>query len=175
MADQNAQQAAAEGNAPQDTAAGAQPQDTGMGEGGKPQDPATGEGKQTTPNVHKLERDVANRDKRIAELEAQLKAKGEEGAGYESRLAELEKSFAASKAEAEAAKADAALTAAGCVDCELARTALGAYEGDVEKLKEAKPYLFKAQGGSMGTGGRQAGSADSAPKSIRDALKQMND
>lgn len=56
MADQNAQQAAAEGNAPQDTAAGAQPQDT-----------ASGEGKQT-PNVHKLERDVANRDKRIAEL-----------------------------------------------------------------------------------------------------------
>ena len=48
MADQNAQQAAAEG--------------------GKPQDPAAGEGKQTTPNVHKLERDVANRGKRIAEL-----------------------------------------------------------------------------------------------------------
>ena len=47
MANQNAQQAAAEGNAPQDT--------------------ASGEGKQT-PNVHKLERDVANRDKRIAEL-----------------------------------------------------------------------------------------------------------
>lgn len=67
MADQNAQQAAAEGNAPQDTAAGAQPQDTGTGEGNAPQDTASGEGKQT-PNVHKLERDVANRDKRIAEL-----------------------------------------------------------------------------------------------------------
>lgn len=173
MADQNAQQAAAEGNEPQDAAAGAQPQDTGTGEGNAPQDTGTGEGKQG-PNVHKLERDVANRDKRIAELEAQLKAKGEEGAGYESRLAELEKSFAASKAEAEAAKADAALAAAGCVDCELARTALGAYEGDVEKLREAKPYLFKAQGGAMGTGGRQAGAADSQPKSIRDALKQIN-
>ena len=63
MADQNAQQAAAEGNAPQDT---------GAAEGGKPQDPAAGEGKQTNPNVHKLERDVANRDKRIAELERAL-------------------------------------------------------------------------------------------------------
>ena len=52
MADQNARQAAAEG--------------------GKPQDPAAGEGKQTNPNVHKLERDVANRDKRIAELERAL-------------------------------------------------------------------------------------------------------
>ena len=68
MADQNAQQAAAEGDKPQDTATGAQPQDTGAAEGGKPQDAAAGEGKQTNPNVHKLERDVANRDKRIAEL-----------------------------------------------------------------------------------------------------------
>lgn len=34
------------------------------GEGAQPQNPATGEGKRD-PNVHKLERDVANRDKRI--------------------------------------------------------------------------------------------------------------
>ena len=72
MADQNARQAAAEGNAPQDTATDAQPQDTGAAEGNAPQDAAAGEGKQTNPNVHKLERDVANRDKRIAELERAL-------------------------------------------------------------------------------------------------------
>lgn len=41
------------------------------GEGAQPQDPATGEG-EGTQNVHKLERDVANRDKRIRELEEQL-------------------------------------------------------------------------------------------------------
>lgn len=164
--------AAAEGTEPQDTEVDAQPQNTGEGEGAEPQDPKPAEGK-NTPNVHKLERDVANRDKRIAELEAQLKAKNDEGAGYESRLAELEKSFAASEEEAAKAKADAALTKAGCVDCELGRTALAAFDGDVEKLVEAKPFLFKAQG-QMGTGGRQAGSADAAPKSIKEALRQTN-
>mgnify|MGYP002579189741 CR=1 FL=1 len=71
------------------------------------------------------------------------------------------------------AKADAALTKAGCVDCELGRTALAAFDGDVEKLVEAKPFLFKAQG-QMGTGGRQAGSADATPKSIKEALRQTN-
>ena len=84
--------AAAEGTEPQDPTVNAKPQNTGEGEGTEPQDPEPAEGK-NTPNVHKLERDVANRDKRIAELEAQLKAKNDEGAGYESRLAELEKSF----------------------------------------------------------------------------------
>ena len=161
-----------EGTEPQDTEVDAQPQNTGEGEGAEPQDPKPAEG-ENTPNVHKLERDVANRDKRIAELEAQLKAKADEGAGYESRLAELEKSFAASKEEAAKAKADAALTKAGCVDCELGRTALAAFDGDVEKLAEAKPFLFKAQG-QMGTGGRQAGSADATPKSIKEALRQTN-
>ena len=50
-----------EGGTPQDPP---EPQDPGAGEGAQPQDPATGEGKRD-PNVHKLERDVANRDKRI--------------------------------------------------------------------------------------------------------------
>ena len=63
--------AAVEGTGPQDTEVDAQPQNTGEGEGAEPQDPKPAEGK-NTPNVHKLERDVANRDKRIAELEAQL-------------------------------------------------------------------------------------------------------
>ncbi|WP_432291373.1 hypothetical protein [Olsenella uli] len=167
-------EAAAEGAEPQDPVVDTQPQNTGEGEGAKPQDPEPAEGKNTpNVNVHKLERDVANRDKRIAELEAQLKAKDDEGAGYESRLAELEKSFAASKEEAAKAKADAALTKAGCVDCELGRTALAAFDGDVEKLVEAKPFLFKAQG-QMGTGGRQAGTADAAAKSIKEALRQTN-
>ena len=50
-----------EGGAPQDPL---ELQDPGAGEGAQPQDPATGEG-EGTQNVHKLERDVANRDKRI--------------------------------------------------------------------------------------------------------------
>ena len=39
------------------------------GEGATPQNPGAGEG-EGNQNVHKLERDVANHDKRIRELEA---------------------------------------------------------------------------------------------------------
>ena len=174
MAADNAQQGAGEGQAPQDTATAERPQDTAQGEGEKPHDPDGGEGKDTTPNLHKLERDVANRDKRIAELLAELKAKEEGGNDLEARIAAMEKQLSESATEAANAKADAALTAAGCVDCELARTALEAFDGDVGKLKEAKPYLFKSQGGNLGTGGKQAGTADAMPKTIRDAIKQTN-
>ena len=152
MAADNAQQGAGEGQAPpQDTATVERPQDTVQGEGQAPQDPDGGEGKDTTPNLHKLERDIANRDKRIAELLAELKAKEEGGNGLEARIAAMEKQLSESATEAANAKADAALTAAGCVDCELARAALETFDGDVKKLKEAKPYLFKPQGGNLGT------------------------
>lgn len=79
MAEENAQSAASEGGKPQDPAVEAQPQDTKPEEGGKPQDSGGVEGNDRTPNVHKLERDVANRDKTIAELKANLaeKEKGE--------------------------------------------------------------------------------------------------
>ncbi len=60
------------------------------------------------------------------------------------------------------------------MDCDLARAVLGDFEGDVAKLKEAKPYLFAPQGGSKGTGRRVSGTSDGPCKSIRDALAQTN-
>ena len=59
-----------EGATPQDPL---EPQGPENGEGAKPQDPGAGEG-EGNQNVHKLERDVANRDKRIRELEERLEA-----------------------------------------------------------------------------------------------------
>lgn len=174
MAEENAQSAASEGGKPQDPAVEAQPQDTKPEEGGKPQDPGGVEGNDRTPNVHKLERDVANRDKTIAELRAKLAEKEKGGSDLEARLAALEKQASDSKAEADAAKADAKLAAAGCVDCDLARAVLGDFDGDVAKLKEAKPYLFAPQGGGKGTGGRASGTSDGPCKSIRDALAQTD-
>ena len=94
---------------------------------------------------------MANRDKTIAELKAKLAEKEKGGSDLEARLAALEKQASDSKAEADAAKADTKLAAAGCVDCDLARAVLGDFDGDVAKLKEAKPYLFAPQGGSRGT------------------------
>lgn len=173
MAEDSAQQGAAEGGQPQDAATAGQPQDTAQGEGAAPQDPDGGEGRVDTPNVHKLERDVANRDRRIAELEAKLAASERGGSDLEARIAALEKQASESATEAANARADAALTAAGCVDCELGRTALAAYDGDVGKLKEAKPYLF---GGTqrMSTGGSRSGSAGGVARNIREGLQAIN-
>ena len=173
MAEENQQPTEGEGNAPQDPAGEPQPQDPRAREGATPQDPADGEGKETTPNVHKLERDVANRDKQIAELKQKLAAAEKGGSDLEARIAALEKQATESATEAANAKADAALTAAGCVDCELGRTALAAYEGDVDKRKQAKPYLFAATGGNKGTGGRAAGTPGGTAKTIGEALAQM--
>lgn len=104
---------------------GGAPQDPGAGEGAQPQDPATGEGRED-PNVHKLERDVANRDKCIRELEERLAEATGGQKTAEERIGEIEKKHADMEAERDAAKADATLSAAGCIDCELARPALDA-------------------------------------------------
>ena len=162
-------EAGGEGGKPQDPPA--EPQDPKTGEGAKPQDPDGGEGGKD-PNVHKLERDVANRDKRIKELEAKL----EEATGgqktAEERIAAIEEQLKSMEGERDAAKADAKLTAAGCIDCELGRAALAAFDGDVDKLKEAKPYLFGTEGGQpRSTGGKPDGSASAEKTTIREGVK----
>lgn len=153
-----------EGATPQDPP---QPQDPKAGECGSPQGPGAGEGK-GDQNVHKLERDVANRDKRIKELEEQLEAAAGGRKTAEERIDAIEKQLADMEAERDAAKADAALTVAGCIDCELARPALAALGGDVTALKEQKLYLF-AQPGS--TGGKPAG----APKLTKEQILDVKD
>ena len=135
---------------------GAKPQDPeqreqqGEGGGQQPQDPE----QPRTVNLHKYERDIARRDARIAELEAQLEGASGGKKTADERIAELE---ARTKAMEE--ERDAALAAEGCVDLELGRAALKAYEGDAKRLKEAKPYLFKQpEAPKVGaTGGKPAG------------------
>lgn len=164
--------AAAEGETPQDATGGQRPQDATEAEGATPQDAEAAEGTGSTPNVHKLERDVANRDRRIAELEAKLAESERGGSDLEARIAALEKQATESAAEAANARADAALATAGCVDAELGRTALAAFDGDVDRLKEAKPYLFSA-GPRMSTGGSRSGSAGGVARSIREGLQAI--
>ncbi|WP_291289293.1 hypothetical protein [Enorma sp.] len=157
-----------EGGKPQDPPA--EPQDPKGGEGGEPQDPPAGEGGKD-PNIHKLERDVANRDKRIKELEEQLEAATGGQKTAEERIAAIEEQLKAMEGERDAAKADAELTAAGCIDCELGRAALASFGGDVEKLKEAKPYLFGARGAGASTGGKPEGSIDPDGPTIAEGVK----
>ena len=157
-----------EGGEPQDPPAA--PQDPKAGEGGEPQDPATGEGGKD-PNVHKLERDVANRDKRIKELEEQLEAATGGQKTAEERIASIEEQLKAMEEERDAAKADSVLAAAGCIDLDLGRTALASLDGDVEKLKESKPYLFGVKQKPGSTGGSPDGSADPGPATIAAGVK----
>lgn len=156
-----------EGATPQDPP---EPQDPENGEGAKPQDPGAGEG-EGNQNVHKLERDVANRDKRIRELEERLEAATGGQKTAEDRIAAIEKQLADMEAERDAAKADAALTAAGCIDCELGRAALAALDGDVDALKQQKPYLFRQPAQPGSTGGRPAG----APKLTKEQILDVKD
>lgn len=158
-----------EGGEPQDPPA--EPQDPKGGEGGEPQDPPGGEGGKD-PNVHKLERDVANRDRRIRELEEKLEAATGGKKTAEDRIAAIEEQLKSMEGERDAAKADAALTAAGCIDCELGRVALAALDGDVERLREAKPYLFGSGAPDpRSTGGRPDGDAGPGPTTIADGVK----
>ena len=169
MANQDPSKPNGEGNEPQDPAA--KPQDPAAGEGNEPQDPDGGEGGKD-PNVHKLERDVANRDKRIKELEEKLEAATGGKKTAEDRIAAIEEQLKSMESERDAAKADATLTAAGCIDCELGRAALASMDGDVEKLRKAKPYLFKREGASQSTGGKPAGAP---PKMTKKEILDVKD
>lgn len=95
----------------------------------------------------KYNRDMAAKDAEIAELRKQVEAasKSEESRKeLEGKISALEESLAAQKV-------DHALESAGCVDNKAARARLDEFDGDVAKLKEACPYLFrKEEKGSTG-------------------------
>lgn len=144
-----------EGGEPQDPARqDPRPQEGGAGEGGEPQDPDPQEG---AVNRHRYERDVQRRDKEIRDLRAQLKALNDSKAASGDAAVQLRKEMDDLKAQLADEKANAALSAAGCIDLDLGRTALAAYGGDASRLKEAKPYLFREDMTPRSTGGRPAG------------------
>lgn len=141
-----------------------EPQEPGAGQERKPEtepEPQEPDDRRGNPGVNceKYRRDIESRDAKIAELEGKLAeaAKTEEG------RAELKKQLDEVRAEADAAKVDLELERAGCTDrrkSDAARALLGAYGGDVAKLKAEHPYLFEQPGRSGSTGGRPAGPPD---------------
>lgn len=111
-------------------------------------------------NREKYQRDIAAKDKEIADLKAQIAeaAKTEEGRkALEEKIAKLE---ANQKDERVTHK----LELAGCRNTKAAKALLDNYDGDVAKLKEDCPYLFSdgknKQTGS--TGLKPDGDADKA-------------
>lgn len=103
----------------------------------------------STVNAHKYQRNIA---KVVAERDA-AKAEAE---GYKA----LKDEFEQWKAEQETAKTESALKAAGCHDVVAASARLGEFDGDIEKLKEAAPYLFTSTDNSKSTGGKPKGTPD---------------
>lgn len=105
----------------------------------------------------KYEREIAERDRRIAELEAQVaeSAKTEEGRKG------LADSIEALKAEMADKDVTHALEMAGCVNPKAAKAVLADFDGDVAKLREACPYLFRqAKPAAGATGFKPSGKPD---------------
>ena len=111
-------------------------------------------------NREKYQRDIAAKDKEIADLKAQIAeaAKTEEGRkALEEKIAKLE-------ADQKDERVTHKLELAGCRNTKAAKALLDDYDGDVAKLKEDCPYLVSdgknKQTGS--TGLKPDGDADKA-------------
>lgn len=119
-------------------------------------------------NREKYQRDIKERDEKIAELEARIAAEAETKEGRE----KLEADIKSLKAEMADKDTTHSLEMAGCVNVKAAKAVLADYEGDVEKLKSECPYLFgskQKQGGS--TGFPPAGSASASDERKKAARK----
>ena len=150
------------------------------------QDPKAGEDKSHNPdkgedakaaaqsiNPHKYERDIANRDKRIKELEAELKGKDDSAKSDSQKLEELQKAQEALVKQLETEKITSRLTGAGCRNSKAALALLDDYEGDIDKLKEGNPYLFEeaSNAPSIRTGGSPQGEPKGAVTTIAEAFR----
>lgn len=144
----------------------------GKGEGSEGSQEGQGDGpadKHGEPGISrgKYEREVKAYEAKIAELQAKV----DESAKTEEGRAKL-------KAELDSARADFAdkelgykLQLAGCVDEKAAKARLEDFDGDVAKLKDACPYLFRAQGPTGSTGAKPQGASDAINNAIERGFK----
>ena len=117
------------------------------------------------------EKQIADRDARIAELEGQVAEAAKNAETAESLRGEN----AELKAQGESDRIDFKLQLAGVRNVKAARALLGDHDNDVDKLKEAEPWLFEgtgkhAKGGSADsgtTGLPNAGAASDEGKTLK--------
>lgn len=112
------------------------------------------------------EKAVAERDEKIAALEAQVA----EAAKNAETAEQLRGEIAELKAQGESDRIDFRLQLAGVRNVKAARAVLGDHGGDVDALKEAEPWLFtdapaRQQGGK--TGLPNAGTSTDAGKTMK--------
>lgn len=99
------------------------------------------------------EKQIAERDEKIALLEAQVA----EAAKNAETAEQLRGEIAELKAQGESDRIDFKLQLAGVRNVKAARALLSDHDNDVDKLKEAEPWLFEA-GGKHAKGGNAGGS-----------------
>ena len=117
------------------------------------------------------EKQIAERDEKIASLEAQVA----EAAKNAETAEQLRGEIAELKAQGESDRIDFKLQLAGVRNVKAARALLSDHDNDVDKLKEAEPWLFEAtgkhaKGGSAGsgtTGLPNAGAASDEGKTLK--------
>jgi hypothetical protein len=156
-----------ETNGSQEATQGAQ--DQAQQQGQEQQETQQGQSQVATPDY---EKQIAERDEKIASLEAQVA----EAAKNAETADQLRGEIAELKAQGESDRIDFKLQLAGVRNVKAARALLGDHDNDVDKLKEAEPWLFEAtgkhaKGGSAGgsgtTGLPNAGVASDEGKTLK--------
>ena len=118
------------------------------------------------------EKQIVERDEKIASLEAQVA----EAAKNAETAEQLRGEIAELKAQGESDRIDFKLQLAGVRNVKAARALLSDHDNDVDKLKEAEPWLFEATGkhakgdansGSGTTGLPNAGAASDEGKTLK--------
>ena len=151
----------------------AQQQPEGQQEGGQQSSQDDGQGQQQAQQG--LVRQVGTEGAKPEDYEEQLRAKDAQIEELSAKVADAAKSQKAAedlgrqiaelKQQMADERTDFALRAAGCRSTKAARALLADHDGDVEKLKEAEPWLFSTvtpEGGATGLepAGASGGSAE---------------
>ena len=156
-----------ETNGSQEATKGAE--DQAQQQGQEQQEAQQGQSQVEAPDY---EKQIAERDEKIASLEAQVA----EAAKNAETAEQLRGEIAELKAQGESDRIDFKLQLAGVRNVKAARALLGDHDNDVDKLKEAEPWLFEAtgkhaKGGSAGgsgtTGLPNAGAASDEGKTLK--------
>lgn len=114
-------------------------------------------------DVSAYEAQIAERDARIAELEGQIA----EAAKSAEAAKELKSQLREVKKQAESDKLEFSLKLAGCRNVKAAKAVLDDYQGDIDAMKEAEPWLFAKHAPQGATGLPSAGAADDAGKDVK--------
>ena len=112
------------------------------------------------------EKALAERDKRIEELEGEIAEAAKTAESAEALRAEMDEL----RCQGDAQRVSFELQLAGARNVKAATALLGDYDGDVEKLKAAEPWLFEGAAAPRQTGKTglpNAGAATDEGKTVR--------